>query len=92
MRWIHSQLRIAIWTLHNVNSQHSETVIHMMTSTPQIHYLPCTAVSAGKLLRQEEPLHNPATVDVEQVLTESLFSKRVYLVTTPEVLEVVLQL
>ena len=66
----------------------------MMTSTPQIHYLPCTAVSAGKLLRQEEPLHNPdpATVDVEQVLTESLFSKRVYLVTTPEVLEVVLQL
>ena len=43
-------------------------------------------------MRQEEPLHNPATVDVEQVLTESLFSKRVYLVTTPEVLEVVLQL
>ena len=43
-------------------------------------------------LRRKEPLHNPATVDVEQVLTESLFSKRVYLVTTPEVLEVVLQL
>ena len=39
-------------------------------------------------MRQEEALHNPAKAGVEQVLTESLFSKRVDLVTMPGVLEV----